>query len=399
MLCIQGTTESIEVATSAAISTDYVVSWVDNTASAFTPGGGHGNISTATTTTIVAAPGAATQRGIKQLAIHNRSTTTAQGVTVKKDVSATEYVIIRATLQPGDALIYAGGGESGGWAVYDQTGRAKFTAVERTGYTGRTESIHKSGSAADTIGYWYCSSKDGGFPGAWAVGTAGVAGRVPDGTAVADAGCVPFQNPSSGSMYLTGLSLWGSTPHPHVLFDVVWVNDALVVTTTTAQTVNSVAFGARDVNGSANGEGLMIGLLFTGTGTNAGAISNSTISYTNEQGTAGRTATLEAVAGMQIPITPLVGTIVWFKLQAGDKGVRSIQTITLGTSLGAGSISLLVARWVAQVVNVVAGLGSEALGIENPGVRLYNGSCLHLCYRASAVTATVVGGTVTMMER
>lgn len=228
-------------------------------------------------------------------------------------------------------------------------------AEEQTGYTGRAIPFLKVGTAAEAAGVAYCTSKDSGFPGAWSPGSPGLAGRTTDGTASADNGCIPWQNPASGSIYLTQFSMSSSVAHLHFLMDVLWVNTGIVVTTTTAQTISSVAFPSRDVNGSTNGEGVMVGILVTTATTNASAITNTTMSYTNSDGTSGRTATIAS-----FPATAVAGTIVWFQLQAGDKGVRSIQSITLGTSYGGGAISLIAARWIASVPTQVANLGASA---------------------------------------
>jgi hypothetical protein len=143
----------------------------------------------------------------------------------------------------------------------------------------------------------------------------------------------------------------------------------------------------------------MIGLLFTAASTNAAVISNSTVTYTNSDGTGSRTATLANLVGAQIPATPTIGTIVWFQLAAGDKGVRSIQTLTLGTSLATGSVSLLIARPLATYSAVVANVGSGPRQPMDPGIRLYNGTCALLCYQAASTTATTVSGSVTVQER
>lgn len=387
---------ALEVLTSAAVNLDWSADWtsVDKTgATATTPDCDAGQITTATTTTIVSAPAASVYRVVKEVYLRNVGSST-NVVTVQRDVSGSNRVIGSWSLLPNEWVQY---NDKDGWQAYTAQGVRKDYGL--TGYTGRSQSFHKSGTAAEAVGYWYCTSKDGGFPGAWSVGASGINGRATDGTAAGDAGCVPFQNAASGGIYLTGASLWSSTNHPHLFFDCLWVNNGIVVTTTTAQAITTPTFPARDVNGSTNGEGLMIGLLFTAAATNAAVISGSTVSYTNSDGTAGRTATLENVVGMMIPATPVVGTIVWFKLQAGDKGVRSIQSITLGTSLVTGSVSLLVARWLPFISTTVVGVGANMQGVENPGVRLYDGTCLLHCYRASATTATVVGGSLTMMER
>lgn len=283
-----------------------------------------------------------------------------------------------------------------GWTVLDATGRQKKVAEENTGYAGNAGAWFKVGTSAEAAGNWYSHSKDSGHPGAWSTGTPGLAGRTTDGTSTTDGGCIPFQNPASGSLYLTQFSACGSVAHFYLLFDCLWVNTGIVVTTATAQTINSVAWPARDVNGSTNGEGVIVGILVTTATTNAGAITNTTMSYTNSDGTSGRTATMA-----RFPATAVAGTIVWFQLQAGDKGVRSIQSITLGTSYAGGAISLIAARWLAGVPMVTANVGAAAFGVNaaNPGVRLYNGTCMFVAYLASATTATNSAGVVTMMER
>ncbi len=396
---LTATTESLEVVTTTTAALDYVIDYTiidkSGASTVTTPDSAQGQVTTATTTTVLAAPGASISYIVTGATWRNTGAT-ANVVTIQKDVSTANRVQWSGTLAANESVSYT---RDAGWQRLNASGFPVTTAPTTTGTTGTVQTFHKSGTAPDAIAYWYCSSKDGGFPGAWAPGSPGLAGRATDGTTSTDAGCVPFVNATTGGIYLTGLNVWSSVAHPHIFFDCLWVNSGIVVTTTTAQTVNSVAFPARDANGTTNGEGLMIGLLFVAAATNAAVINTSTVSYTNSDGTAGRTATLENTVGMMIPATPVIGTLVWFKLQAGDKGVRSIQSVTLATSLGAGAVSLIVARWMPQVSTTVAGIGAVAPGLDNPGVRLYNGTCLLHCYRASATTATVVGGTLSMMER
>jgi hypothetical protein len=189
-----------------------------------------------------------------------------------------------------------------------------------------------------------------------------------------------------------------SIVHYNLFFDCLWVNSGIVVTTTTAQAIVSPTLPARDISGTTNGEGCMIGMLTTVANTNAAAIANATVSYTNSNGVAGRTATLSAIAGSQIPISPVIGTIVWFNLDAGDKGVRSIQSITLGTSLVAGSVSLMICRDIASIGPTVVNLPVSRV-LSNPGVRLWNGTCLLHCVLASSVTATFFNGELTVQEK
>jgi hypothetical protein len=389
---LTSTSDIVRIVTTSTANLDVQASWVDQTTTAFTPGRTNTTISTATTTTVVSSPAASTQRAVTSMKIFNRHASTAQGVTVEHFDGSTSCRVWSGTLAAGEHVEYDGKR----FIKFDASGREEEAATMSAGYTGRVMALLKVGTASEAVGVGYCSSKDTGFPGAWAVGTPGLAGRATDGTTAADNGCIPWQNAGTGEWYLTQFNMSSSVAHFHHLMDVMWVNSGIVVTTTTAQTINSVAFPARDVNGSTNGEGVMVGILVTTATTNAGAITNTTMSYTNSDGTAGRTATMAS-----FPATAVVGTIVWFQLAAGDKGVRSIQTITLGTSYGGGAISLVAARWIAQVPMTVVNLGASAFGTnaQNPGVRLYDGSCLLHWYVSSATTATNIQGMITLMER
>jgi hypothetical protein len=196
-----------------------------------------------------------------------------------------------------------------------------------------------------------------------------------------------------GALYLTTLNCSSSVTGDLALWDFLWVNSGIAVTTTTAQTINSVAWPARDLDGSTNGQGVNAAILVTTATTNAGAITNTTLSYTNQAGTAGRTATIAS-----FPAAAVIGTIVPFQLAAGDSGIRSIQTITLGTSYGGGAISLVSYTIACSVGQPVANVGADkAYGA--PGVRLYTGSCLLAVRIPSATTDTNVAGSISVIER
>jgi hypothetical protein len=414
-LLLDATTKSLEVQTSAAVSTDYVVSYADHTSSAFTPGLSQGNISTATTTTILAAPGASTQRQVKWVSVTNRSATTAQTVTLKLDVSATEYALGPAvTLAAGESLRVDA---TGGFTVLSATGRAREYATEPTGIGGFTLPVYKTTSAgADATAYWYAWAKDAGSPGAYSLGSPGLNGYNTDcGTlsnatnpvGATQAGAHYLPDPSTGAYYLTGAVTVVSVAQAVWVVDVLWYNTGIAVTTTTAQTITMPgALPARDARGLTDGYGVMAALLTTTANTNASAISNTTISYTNEAGTASRTGTFVAVAGSQAPATPVIGTWMPFALAAGDRGIRSVQSITLGTSYGGGALSLVLFRPIVMIPNPSVNVGWPGLlaaptaSKVPPGVRIYNDTCFWFLYGpASATTATVMAGALTIVER
>lgn len=262
------------------------------------------------------------------------------------------------------------------------------------GIDGWAAPFYKVGSAAEAAGQYYCYAKDAGMPGAWAPGTPGLTGRATDGTAAGDAGCLNFKNPASGSNYVTNFVAASNVAQLHFLIDILWVNSGTVVSTLGEQAINSVAFPARDANGSTNGEGVEVGILVTASSTNVGVITNTTLRYTNSANVDTRTATIAAY-----PATAIIGTLVPFQLAAGDKGVRSIQGVTLGTSYGGGSISLIAFRRIAFAPSPIVNVGGLIPNSSKTGVKVYNGSCLIPAYLATATTATTTHGIVVIEER
>lgn len=377
---------TLELLTTASVSTDWYVSYDNRGANA--PGAAAGNVATGTTTTLLAGP-ASGVREVNKISIRNKGTA-SQTVTLKLDVSSTDYYLTPdVVLQAGETLEYEAGA---GFSVKDISGRTKQLADQAVGTSGYTLGFYKVGITAEAAGEFYTWALNTGFPGAWAVGTSGVNGRNTDGNAAPDAGCLPYINAASGANYLTGFSGSSTVACRMELFDVVWVNDALDVTLTDPQAITTAAFPARDINGSANGAGYSVGILVTGATGNAGAVTNITLGYTNQSGTASKTATMAS-----FPATATAGTVVWFQLAAGDYGVRSIQSITIGTTLASGTISLIVARRLAAFSASVPNVGGQAtLG---SGVRLYDDTCPLLFARLSATTAMTCEGEVTISNR
>jgi hypothetical protein len=394
MLLLTSTSDLVRVVTSAAGDIQVHASYVDVDGTTITPLRTNTLITTATTTTVVSNPTGTAKRNVKGLYITNNSSSVSQDIAVTHTDGTNIVELMQFVLLPGENMGYR---EDGSWIHRDKQG-AEYPPSGLGSYGGRSIPFMKTSTASDAAGYWYCTSKDAGWPGAWAVGTPGLNGRVTDGTTSGDFGCIPIPNASTGGNYLTALEMAASVNHTNDFFDCLWVNSGLVVTTTTAQSITTPTLPARDVNGTTDGEGCGIALLFTAASTLAAAGANLTVSYTNSAGTAGRTATLSAIAGSQVPATPVIGTLVWFNLAAGDKGVRSIQSITLGTSMLTGSISLMICRDIStigtQLVNV-----STPKTLGSPGIRLYNGTCMLHCILSSATTATFFTGSLAVMEK
>ncbi len=397
-LTLVDTNDTIELETSGSASTDFKCSSLEITASATTPLQQSGNVASATTTTIVSAPsGASTQKKVSGCTIYNRSTTASQTVTIKFDDNATERHLFRTILGPRESLQW---NEELGWLPYNENGLPKKLG-DITAYSGLPLNFWKIGTAAEAAAQRYMYAKDAGFPGAWGIGAPGLNGANTDCSSNGASGAAlmgsPYlPNPTTGANFLTYGAVSSTTTHYVELIDILWYNSGITVTTTTAQNITTPTLPARDNNGLTEGQGVQAALYVTTVTGNAGATA-PTLSYTDQDGNAGNTAT------GSVPITAVAGTLIPFALAAGDNGIRSIQNITLVTSLVSGVVNLITYRPIAAFPQTVANVGAPMMGMfaapAPPGIRLYNGTCLQVGYVASATTATNLSGVVSVMER
>jgi hypothetical protein len=396
MLLLTSTSDLVRLVTGTATSTIEVhTSYVDVNGTTITPGRTNTLITTATTTTIVGSPAASTQRNVKAIYCTNDSVGTSCVVGVEHTDGTNVVELISFVLLSGENLGYR---EDGSWVHRDAQG-AEYPPAGLGAYTGRSISFTKSGTAPDATGYWYGTWKDAGFPGAWTPGTPGLNGRITDGTAAADYGCIPVQNATTGANFLTEIQMAASVNHAHFFYDVLWVNSGIVVTTVSSvQTIASPTLPARDINGTTDGEGCVIGLYFSAS-TLAAVNALSQVTYTNSNGVAGKIATQVAIVGSQAPATPVIGTVLWYNLAAGDSGVRSIQGFNIGaTSWLTGTLNLFIARDIATIGTTIPNVSAQKV-VGMPGIRLYNGSCIQHAILSSAATATFFAGELVVMEK
>lgn len=406
---LDATDETLRVTTSSAATLDVTVSFIEVvTATGAHAGGGSQltQIASATTTTVLAAPSASNTRAASQVKACNINST-SNTIILKHDKAATERVFARASLAPSECLAC---NDTGDCLVLGSGGVQRVTS-DPPGYSGLSLHWSKVATAIDTIGYHYLVNKDTGFPGAHSVGTPGVngvngvcdvVGTAGTGGALSNGSHI-LPDPATGGWYLTRFGVVGAVANTYELVDLVWYNTGLVVTTG-AQAITTPALPARDINGSANGDGYRIALYALTTLGNAAAIANTTVTYTNQAGTAGRTGTFSASVGFQAPATALIGTWMPFSLQAGDTGVRAISSFNTGTTYTSGTLMLVIYRPLALDGVVTANFPSGSLAMRqaiNPGVRIYNDTCFGIAVNGSpAVTApSFTGGVVELMAR
>ncbi|MDB5160333.1 MAG: PHG11b 33 [Candidatus Saccharibacteria bacterium] len=123
MIILKATTESLQIVTSTAAAIDLSVSYTDITTTTFGPSSFEVKITSATTTSIVAAPAASTQRQVKLITITNRDGTLSSAVTIQKNISSVLYNITPTiTLLIGETVQYMDGQ---GWIYYSATGAPK----------------------------------------------------------------------------------------------------------------------------------------------------------------------------------------------------------------------------------------------------------------------------------
>lgn len=236
----------------------------------------------------------------------------------------------------------------------------------------------KAAFTGEAAGQWANLGVVSGNPGVWTLGSPGMAGASVAANALG--GALRFDNPTSGAAYLARLAaVIPANAVALMLYDLLWYQSGIAETTTTGQTINSAAFAARDIAGTVNGDGVEAWLHTTTVTGNGSAITNTTLGYTNQAGTAGRSAGL----AYDFPATAVAGTMVPFGLQGSDRGVRSIQTVTLGTSYVSGQVELIALRRLATIY-ASGVLDWSAVGLP----RCWNDSAI---YAAVLLSGTAVG--------
>lgn len=252
--------------------------------------------------------------------------------------------------------------------------------------------IQKASSTSEGAGTWHSLWKLAGYPVAGANPPASTAGSgyVPTNSTT---GAIPFTNPVSGNTYVARLALAGSTVGTVILYDRLWACSGFNTTLTTAQNITTPGtITARDLNGATNGDGVELwGEIYTAPGATT---ATWTVSYTNQAGTSGRSATYTHPANAES-----VGQMFPFALAAGDTGVRSVASLTCSASSGtAGDVGITLVRRIAEIpimlANVAGMMDALALGLP----RVYDNSCLAFMVLCSTTNTGLVQGSIGLTQ-
>lgn len=250
-------------------------------------------------------------------------------------------------------------------------------------------------TTAHTAGMWYSLFRGGGNPPADAIlGT---------GTNLA------FQALTDATTNATGIQHGGAvggfkvllnaaaqtaaaTTAPCVLMlvDLLGFYPVTSVTTTGAQTLNNTVTLPRYTDGAG------VQAFITPSTVMGAATPSISIGYTNSASTAGRAtpATLP-IGNTAAPVTQIVysGTGAgkfgpFIPLQAGDAGIKSVQSISLSASYVSGVLNLVLCRPLLTLPITTLGVTAERDLINqlNSGPRVYDGACLAWLMLAGAAT-------------
>lgn len=231
-----------------------------------------------------------------------------------------------------------------------------------------------------------------GTPGAGAF-DATLNGVVLSSTSALVDGQLRHSDPATGNAHLARLSVTSTVAGFSMLLDRLWHNGGYDVTLLTAQNSTTPTWPSRcptsgtDDTPATTGLGVMLAVevsVVTGVGT-----PTITIGYTNQAGVAGRTATnvIATVATAAVGATYLIG------LQAGDTGVRSVQSLTLSATWTSGTIHLVAYRMLAMLESPLANVGYALDAVTGGMPRLYNGVVPWLLYTANTTTSQAISGT------
>lgn len=196
--------------------------------------------------------------------------------------------------------------------------------------------------------------------------------------------------PAGGTSRLLGWdNITGSAGNDY-LYDRLAHMSGLSGNVLTAQTVNA-SIAAAAAAGRCNADGSDVEWFIEGYSAPGAATPTITISYTNQAGVSGRTTTVTMVsalpAGRLIPITTL---------QSGDTSIKSIESITVGSTMTtAGNFGITAGRKLAAVYGAAnQGISLDFAQIRAP--KIGDNACLWLVSYAGTTTSGNKIGAVTV---
>jgi hypothetical protein len=228
-----------------------------------------------------------------------------------------------------------------------------------------------------------------GIPGA---GTTTATGKA-NGTACtsATAGALDFVNAAGGTTeYLVGVE---AAPLAATGVGTIILYDRLCHVNIAHSEATGAVTGMGATTRLALGEG---GFLFTEVTSALSAASNTfNFTYTNQAGVGSRTTPNVATVASAVVGRSATASLI-IPLQAGDGGIRSLDSLTLVSGSATGNINLVIGRLLAALPLTTAGvcIGRDTVMELMQLPKLYDASCLSFLFIPNAAgTPTFVGST------
>lgn len=250
-------------------------------------------------------------------------------------------------------------------------------------------------TTAHTAGMWYCLFRGGGNPPADAILGTGtnlafqaLTDATTNATSIQHGGAVGGFKVLLNAAAQTAAAT--TAPCVLMLVDLLGFYPVTSVTTTGAQTLNNTVTLPRYTDGAG------VQAFITPSTVMGAATPNISIGYTNSASTVGRAtpATLP-IGNTAAAVTSVVysGTGAgkfgpFMPLQAGDAGIKSVQSINLSASYVSGVLNLVLCKPLLTLPITTLGVTAERDLINqlNSGPRVYDGACLAWLMLAGAAT-------------
>lgn len=258
---------------------------------------------------------------------------------------------------------------------------------------GQVVNFHKE-SISSHPGFLYRLWRANGMPGAAPTEPPPIPnGELTDNNTL---GALKFVEPTGdgNDQWLLYMEAGGRYAATLILYDRLWHAGDINLASTDLQIVNSLPLSRYQ-----DGNGVKILLEIT---LKAGSTTRvATIRYTNEEGIAGRIATLT------IPGSCPVNRCYYFRLQEGDKGVRSIQSFQLNGSMGGGKANLVLVKELSSVCYAYyqccgKDMVRQTIGLQrvfySDGITPKKSSCLALMALANTTTVGDLFGSISLCK-
>jgi hypothetical protein len=254
------------------------------------------------------------------------------------------------------------------------------------------------GTTAHTAGLWYSLFRGGGNPAADTILGTGtnLAFQALTDTTTNATGIPHGGNVGGGTGYKHLLTAAAQTaaattaPCVMMLVDLLGFYPITTVTTTTAQTLNNTVTLPRYTDGAG------VQAFLTPSTVMGAATPNLSIGYTNSANTASRaTPTTLPIGNTAAAVTSIVysGTGSgkygpFMPLQAGDAGIRSVQTVTISVSYVSGVLNLVLCKPLLTLPITTLGVTAERDLVNQFASmpKVYDGACLAWLMLAGAAT-------------